>query len=341
MHKKLIAVAIGALCAVPAFAQSNVTIYGRVDVGYRTFTNDGKATLQDEESSNRWGLMGEERLGNGLAAFFQLENRFRLDSGTQNSDRQWKDKSFVGLKSKSLGAISLGRQSSVADTLYGGGAFEAFGGDTIASMPNRRAKAVAKWDNSMKYESPNFGGMFKAVTTIGLAEDSVIRATPWGVGGQLSLGGFKADLAYQKDTIDTSLSGSQAAMWKTWFVTGSYDFKVAKILGGYAHSRGYKWNNWGDDSQRQTVYQVGISVPFGASTIMANIGQIEDKANDYKSKSSHLGAGYWYNLSKRTILMANVSYDKINKDNVGLKYGAAKGARENSFGTELAIRHTF
>ncbi|MGC3963436.1 MAG: porin [Rhodocyclaceae bacterium] len=337
MQKKLIAAAIGALCAVPAFAQSNVTIYGRVDVGYRAFTNDGKATKQEEESSNRWGLAGEENLGGGLKAFFQLENRFYLDTGAQNSDRQWKDKSFVGLKSDKLGTVSLGRQSSVADTLYGGGAFEAFGGDTIASMPNRRGQSVAKWDNSLKYETPNFGGVFKALVTYGVKEESVVQKNPWGVGGQLTLGNFKMDAAYQKDTAD----GAKAALWKTWFVTGSYDFKAAQVMGGFTRSKGYEWNGLGDDNARQTVYQIGVRVPFGASAVMANAGRIEDKVGDAKTKSTHFGLGYWYNLSKRTILMANLSYDSIDKDDAPLLYGASKKAIENSFGTELAIRHTF
>ncbi|MFA9439090.1 porin [Uliginosibacterium sp. sgz301328] len=336
MQKKLIAAAIGALCAVPAFAQSNVTIYGRVDMGYRTFTNDGKATLEDQESSNRWGIQGEENLGGGLKAFFQLENRFYLDNGMQDSARQWKDKAWVGLKHNNLGAVSFGRVASAAYSLYGG-TYEAFGGDTIGSMTDRRGKITNNWDNAAKYESPVFGGVFRAIGTLGLSENKA--STPdnrWGVGGQLTLGAFKMDGVYQKDTVDDDY---KAKMWKTWFLTAAYDFKPVQVFGGYTRSKSYKSHGVGSDDNTYTVYQGGVRVPFGPHTVMGNLGRIEDKVNNDKTKYTHVGLGYWYSLSKRTTLMANVSYDKVNKD--GAKVKGPSGAIDDSFGTELAIRHTF
>ncbi|MFA9438344.1 porin [Uliginosibacterium sp. sgz301328] len=337
MQARLIGAAMCLSFMVPAFAQSNVTVYGRVDMGYRTFTNDGKATLEDQESGNRWGLIGEEDLGDGLSTFFQLENRFYLDTGMQDSDRQWKDKAFVGLKSKRWGSVTLGRQSSVSDLLYGGGDFEAFGGDTIGKMPNRRARSVAKWDNAFKYESPYIGGVVQAIATVGLKENAVVQKNPWGVGAKVNLGAFKADLVYQKDAVD----GTKAALWKTWFVAGSYDFQVVKVMAGVARSKGYEWAGMGDKNATQTAYQMGLRVPFGANTIMATLGRIEDNASGTKTKSNHVGLGYWYSLSKRTTLMANLSYDSIDRDGAALLYGEPKGAKENSMGTELAIRHTF
>jgi predicted porin len=350
MQKKLIAMAVAGLAAVPAFAQSNVTIYGRVDMAYRTFTNDGKATLEDEESSNRWGLMGEEDLGGGLKAFFQLENRFYLDNGNQNTGRQWKDKAWVGLKSDKLGAASFGRVASAAYSLYGG-AYEAFGGDTIGSMPNRRGKRTDNWDNAAKYESPNFGGVFKAVATLGLGENNANnKETRYGVGGTLTLGNFRADAVYQKDTLndavtaDTSGSSAAANPWKTWFVTANYNFKVVEVFGGYTQSKGYNVKGGTlaaqlQDGAKYKVYQVGFRVPVGAGTVMGNAGQVKETtaAGVKRETLSHYGLGYWYNLSKRTILMANLSYERQK----GGFTDVNEGTKDNSFGTELAIRHTF
>ncbi|MFA9439091.1 porin [Uliginosibacterium sp. sgz301328] len=346
MQKKLIAMAIAGLAAVPAFAQSSVSIYGRVDMGYRTFTNDGKATLEDEESSNRWGIQGEEDLGGGLKAFFQLENRFYLDNGNQNSNRQWKDKAWVGLKSNNLGAVSFGRIPSAAYSLYGG-SFEAFGGDTIGAMPNRRGKRTDNWDNAAKYESPNFGGVFKAVATIGPGEHNQANdKTRYGVGGQLTLGNFKAEALYQKDTVNdasaagtagfpTTAQGLVASPWKTWFVTANYNFKVVEIFGGYAESRGYDIGTVKNDGAKFKVYQAGFRVPVGAGTVMGNIGRSSERLPNGAEKEprlSHAAVGYWYNLSKRTTLMANLSYEH--------KYKAYQG-HDDQIGTELAIRHTF
>ncbi|MFA9439750.1 porin [Uliginosibacterium sp. sgz301328] len=350
MQKKLIAMAIAGLAAVPAFAQSNVTIYGRVDMGYRTFTNDGKATLQDEESSNRWGIQGEEDLGGGLKAFFQLENRFYLDNGNQNTTRQWKDKAWVGLKHNNLGAVSFGRVASAAYSLYGG-AYEAFGGDTIGSMPNRRGKRTDNWDNAAKYESPNFGGVFKAVATLGLGENNPANnETRYGIGGQLTLGDFKAEALYQKDTLnDTPAaagaagSGAGASPWKTWFVTANYNFKVVEIFGGYTESKGYNVPALQNDGAKYKVYQAGFRVPVGAGTVMGNAGRITERAADSaggakKEPLTHYALGYWYNLSKRTILMANLSYERQKN---GFTDANSATKADNSFGTEVAIRHTF
>ncbi|MGC3961951.1 MAG: porin [Rhodocyclaceae bacterium] len=348
MQKKLIAMAIAGLAAVPAFAQSNVTIYGRVDMGYRTFTNDGKATLEDEESSNRWGIQGEEDLGGGLKAFFQLENRFYLDNGNQNTNRQWKDKAWVGLKHNNLGAVSFGRVASAAYSLYGG-SFEAFGGDTIGSMPNRRGKRTDNWDNATKYESPNFGGVFKVVGTFGLAENNPAnKENRYGIGGQLTLGNFKAEALYQKDTLNDTAqtagnagSAATASPWKTWFVTANYNFKVVEIFGGYTESKGYNVDGGlQNDHAKYKVYQAGFRVPVGAGTIMGNAGQIKETtaAGVKRETLSHYALGYWYNLSKRTILMANLSYERQKGGFVDANQATAK---DNSFGTELAIRHTF
>ncbi|MFT4171591.1 MAG: porin [Rhodocyclaceae bacterium] len=338
MQKKLIAAAIGALCAVPAFAQSNVTIYGRVDMGYRTFTNDGQSTLEDEESSNRWGLMGEEDLGGGLKAFFQLENRFYLDNGNQNGTKQWKDKAWVGLKSNKLGAVSFGRIPSAGYSLYGG-AYEAFGGDTIGAAPSRRGKVVNNWDNAAKYESPSLGGVFKVVGSFGLPESS--GKARYGVGGQLTLGAFKADVVYQKDTIkDGSAGDAMDNPYKTWFLTGNYNFKVVEVFGGYTRSKGYKSNgtatNW--DQAKFTAYSVGVRVPVGSGSVLANAARTTETTNAgvEKEPKNHFAVGYWYNLSKRTTLMANVSYERQKE---GFTDRSEK--KDNQFGTELAIRHSF
>ncbi len=81
MKKSLIAVA--ALAAVSAAsAQSSVTLYGLVDIGYassKTETRDGSATLKSRglnegsNAGNRIGFRGTEDLGGGLKANFVIE----------------------------------------------------------------------------------------------------------------------------------------------------------------------------------------------------------------------------------------------------------------------------
>jgi predicted porin len=75
MQKKLIALAIAGIAAAPAFAQSNVTVYGRVDYGYMSrggddgavSTNGTKTEMASGmQAGSRIGFKGSEDLGNGM-----------------------------------------------------------------------------------------------------------------------------------------------------------------------------------------------------------------------------------------------------------------------------------
>ena len=112
MKKTLVAVA--ALAASAAFAQSSVTLYGVADAyfgseknvaapGSQTVVNDGGL------SQSRIGVSVKEDLGAGLSAFAVIEGAVALDTGAGglNANR----KSVVGLSGDS-GAVSLGRQNT-------------------------------------------------------------------------------------------------------------------------------------------------------------------------------------------------------------------------------------
>ena len=84
MQKKLIALAVAGLASSAAFAQSNVTIYGLLQPSYDmmsvkggTGTTTGDVTDMAYNNS-RIGFKGEEALGNGLKAIFQIESKVDL-----------------------------------------------------------------------------------------------------------------------------------------------------------------------------------------------------------------------------------------------------------------------
>ena len=89
MQKKIIALAIAGLASTAAFAQSNVTIYGRMDLGAAYRTGDSGDALADlggkyeiasgVASGSRIGFKGVEDLGNGLKAVFQTEFGIGID----------------------------------------------------------------------------------------------------------------------------------------------------------------------------------------------------------------------------------------------------------------------
>jgi predicted porin len=120
MKKSLFAVAAATAFAGAAQAQSSVTVYGILDVGYiggnvRTGSS-GVTGLQgtynsigsSAESTSRLGFRGTEDLGGGLRAFFTIETGLQPTNATVSTfnNRQ----TFVGLAQKGVGEMSFGTQ---------------------------------------------------------------------------------------------------------------------------------------------------------------------------------------------------------------------------------------
>ncbi|MBL0168897.1 MAG: porin [Propionivibrio sp.] len=211
MQKKLIVLALAGLASSAAFAQTNVTIYGVADssldvinvgstnsvlnqapnpLGLTSNTNIGSYTRVSTNSS-LLGFRGEEALGNGLKAIFQLESTVGFDA---NNGINLNRDSYVGLNG-GFGTIRLGNQTGPTRAL--GAAVDVFPGatgigtntailgklgnnlvggngvnsDIIAPVgqavlnPNGCARSTTcasvfdtRWRNSIAYVSPNFSG---------------------------------------------------------------------------------------------------------------------------------------------------------------------------------------
>ncbi|MFD2273855.1 porin [Undibacterium arcticum] len=114
MKKTLIALAVLGSIAGVAQAQSNVTIYGVVDLGL-AHENNGSTSLtrMDDGGLNgsRLGFKGSEDLGGGLSAiFFNLKNGFTADTGAQaDAAKLFNRQSFIGLTG-GFGTVKFGRQ---------------------------------------------------------------------------------------------------------------------------------------------------------------------------------------------------------------------------------------
>ena len=117
MQKKIIALAVSGLLSGAAMAQSNVTIYGNIDAGYRHASGSG-LTSNGIDASNwttsRLGFKGTEDLGNGMKAVFLLEYPLSNDlnapiGGSSFAARQ----QYVGLTGD-FGSIVAGRLQPMA-----------------------------------------------------------------------------------------------------------------------------------------------------------------------------------------------------------------------------------
>ncbi len=122
------------MLALPAFAQSNVTLYGTMDagllsmsnysagVGYLPTTAHQGSSLKAKDGglgASNWGIKGGEDLGGGLRAHFQLQGNINSVTGVTGAANSSASVSFfnqmsvVGL-SGGFGEIKIGRQFSPA-----------------------------------------------------------------------------------------------------------------------------------------------------------------------------------------------------------------------------------
>jgi predicted porin len=131
MKKSLFALAAVTAFAGAAQAQSSVTVYGILDVGYvggnerlsgPTINGNSVNKLnansfgQSAQSTSRLGFRGTEDLGGGMAAFFTLETQILPNSSTDgatNSIIGNNRAAFVGLSQKGIGQAAIGLQNTV------------------------------------------------------------------------------------------------------------------------------------------------------------------------------------------------------------------------------------
>ncbi|MBR7976830.1 porin [Burkholderia vietnamiensis] len=170
--KKYLAIpaAIACLLAGPAHAQSSVTLYGTIDAGLDYISNQkspaGAGPAYGVQSGNvstsRWGLRGNEDLGDGLGAVFTLENGFNGANGKfGNGGDEFGRQAWVGLSSRRWGTVTLGRQYDflvdfVAPLSATGSGF----GGNIADHPydNDNLANDTRMNDAVKFSSAKYGG---------------------------------------------------------------------------------------------------------------------------------------------------------------------------------------
>jgi predicted porin len=281
MQKKIIALAIAGLVSGAAYAQTNVTVYGRVDVGYVYSKSDFRKFQGVEDGwgigggQSRIGFMGQENLGNGLKAIFNLEWGASADEGLGPNSPRW---AYAGLTGN-FGTVTAGRIRSPSDVWMGGTAWNGISGDEPINRFRQKMGIIGgdRWDNSIAYASPNFSGLdFLAVYSFGERVDSNTRdngqrrscaraeyddsntvkyrtecskgadtsdAGKLGLGVRYANGPLYLAAVYQAQADDNSARDWDARDWedgygaKGWGIGGSYDFKVAKVYANYFRTK--------------------------------------------------------------------------------------------------------
>ena len=265
MKKNLIALAILGAFSGAALAQSNVTLYGIVDVNFQyndpETGSSTKGINSGHQSGNRWGIRGSEALSDKLNAVFTLEGGFRPIStaGTQSQGRPSVRSPGVGGRCGRMG--NFGRRSD-SDLLVGHRQFRHVSGWSTRSGPagattsmgsTFTAGGALRLDNTVLYQSPTWGGFkfgagYSFNATGGEVAGSGNNTRVAFAGVQFAAGPFWAGLTYdQIQVADNGLAGvaptattagtpripAGADDQKHLYVGATFDLKFLKIHGAY------------------------------------------------------------------------------------------------------------
>ena len=324
MKKSLIAIAALAAAGAAA-AQSSVTMYGQVNTGYEyskeDITINGKKTTtktagfqNDRVNTSRLGFKGEEALGNGLSATFALEMGF--DSADGNfADSAFNRKATVGLKG-AFGEVRIGKDSTPMNEFDG--SFKAI--DRTTTLAEQVAGRDASWEG--RPTGLFYNGTFSGVSVSAAIGNNSERtktegvttkkddSAVYGLGLGYNGGAWAVGAAFQHETkkgFDNAVTTTTDGKVTSYGVGASYDFNVAKVYGQYKGGQ-YKNKMPAGDKYSYDQFAIGVSAPFGATTLSAEYGYNKAKdtagAVSTKYKGNVFAVQAEYAFSKRTSLVA-------------------------------------
>jgi predicted porin len=372
MKKSLVALA--ALAATGAFAQSSVTLYGRIDAGLfnqktttqvngtAPSTNSTKFDLagaQNTKTGARLGVTGVEDLGGGLKAGFVIETRVNIDKNT-NSAGGFAQGTFGATRQANInlnggfGTIVLGTYLNAFDDLRfahspnigglaGGSGFDSYG-STIVPPGGTTGYNVAaiseRSENALGYSSPSFGG-FKIRASILSRKNNADVQTPAGQ----KTNGFGIAAGYDNGPLSVlgvvgvakqadQPTGNQLAKINDFGFNVKYDFGVAVPYFIYEQSK----TNYGVGPTfiKGRGFEVGAKFPLGAFTpyVTANFNKFTTDTTA-KSKSTGFQVGTNYDISKRTSAYVALGSDKASNTSTGAN------AYVKKTGVALGLVHKF
>jgi predicted porin len=316
MNKKVMAVAVAGLFAVPGVAlaqKSTVEIYGRANLGIDWYKAEGatnpannlESRIRIFDGSSRVGFRGTEDLGSGLRAIFQIETGVNIDNGSNTgqggqantSSGFWASRdSFVGLDSN-FGRVTFGRQS----IYWANGVNAQFSANYInTELPwtngtnlgkiSLQGAAVARVSNVLQYTSPTFAGM--NVTASYSPQAEAVQGTATDTDGRIlgltwrgTWGPFYAQADYVNANGNTTVATGTQAQGEAYKIGGSWGYMPGARIGliwvrtDVENNTGAVFGVAAGDDVNQDGWTINWEHTFGNVQLMAQYGWTGDMKN--------------------------------------------------------------
>jgi predicted porin len=397
MQKKLLAVAVASALGAPLAAQaqdspgsSTVQVFGTMYVEYTIRAKQGRSVVAGnpeltkadflQTPGSEIGFKGEERLGGGLSAWYQCTTT--ADPRGQSQNGWCSRNSALGLKG-GFGNVFIGNwdtpfKRTISPTTVGGNdtgiwgtAFVLTGDSTTDAVGANRANFKKRQNNSINYDSPNFGGVqvmgsfTSAQTSTGTLNNGTNnKPRVWSLGVQYSAGPLYVSGAYEQHRSYAGLGAPNDSKDTGFHLGAAYTFGPVRFGGLYTRQR---WDTpalpTGSDV-KVSAWHLGvdwtIAGPHGLRAAYSQAGNMKGTAGFLVGTAS--GAGYRpaptpgfdtgaklyqiryvFTFSKRTEF--NAGYVMLHNDNAaaynlgGLGAAHVAGDKQNAWA--VSMRHTF
>jgi predicted porin len=378
MQKKIIALAIAAAVSAPAFADSNVTIYGVANLSYDMTQSGavGNSFSNNKVSSNtsRIGFKGNEDLGDGLSAVWQIETLVQMDgtapTATNGANQFGGRNTFLGLSSASAGTVLMGRHDTpynisnrkydlFTDGLADNRSIMGGGTNAAASFNGRQPNVLA-------YISPAMSGFTGAIAYVAGAEGQTVatetKGSAWSLAALYGNGPISANFGYEVHDIGTAtgtlgaaLAAGTSVKETAWTISGGYKVAEFEINGIYEKTS----DNFGGsvldplgaagaNTLGHRAYYLSGKYNFGSNAVKlayANAGSNATANTD----ATQVTVGFDHSLSKRTTVYA--LYTKLDNgtagsyalsgNGTGAPAAAVSGVGGKPSAISLGMKHTF
>jgi predicted porin len=329
MQLARIGLAIVAMAAsVGAHAQSHLTLYGILDVGY-LYTNPSTGASTSDladgiQSQSRFGLRGVERVTSDLNAIFTLEGGISPDTGqSQQAGRLFGRQAWAGLLTGVIEA-RLGRQYGVgyeyflADTSPFGTTFRDAGTGNVFSSASGRLIL----DNVVMLRTADFGGLSGAIgysfnASGAEAPGSDGNVGTWTAGARYRGRNLYLAVSYERfncastasgtgfNTCNASAHDDQSHLQ----VGGSYAFSIARVYGMWALEQNQFAFFAVTPAKKAQVWELGIRLKAVGGELLA---AYQGRDDDFHADLGVWGVGFTVPLSRGTNVYTFVSDTKAD-----------------------------
>jgi len=341
MNYKMKSVALAALSvafAGAAFAQAEVSVYGRANVSLEEQKVGSKSESVLVDNQSRIGVRAKRDIAGGMSVGATLEAGINFTNGAHNPSNLFAREATAFIAG-SFGQVKVGRMAASSAYFATADYVSNHNHDTGTSADALYDFiATGSLKNAVGYTSPKFGDL-QLEAQYGLKNATGVDGTdsrninPMALAANYNLGALALGLGYERGdnfvTTDAADYASQITL-RAYYTMGPFGF------GGYAQKSS------GTDFGRN-AYRLSAMYTMGQNEFHVNFGSAGNRGGVANTGADQFTLGYNYNIDKQTKVYA--LYTQVNNKsgasyNPGRLFVSPTGGQDvTSYG--VGIRYNF